>query len=225
MSARRPRSAGRAGAAADGAVAVSGPMPGIACSLRRAGVRRATPRCARRTPSRGRPAARSSPCASKRNLFLRVAGIDGGRTARRVRKMRTRGRHIGLAGVAPFAAGMLLAHGGLDSCGGHTDRRTGEYHKHRVLTRPRMRLPARTVRNDRLQRQTRCAPHAATRLDRAVHLPSGRLRQGRGHRAHRRVVRSVAQRAVVRQSAGVHERPAEHHRRMPACEPAPIISN
>ena len=39
---------------------------------------------------------------------------------------------VGLAVVALFAAGLALAHGGgLDANGGHTDRRTGEYHLHR----------------------------------------------------------------------------------------------
>ena len=42
------------------------------------------------------------------------------------------GFHIGLAVVALFAAALALAHGGgLDANGGHTDRRTGEYHQHR----------------------------------------------------------------------------------------------
>ncbi len=46
--------------------------------------------------------------------------------------MRTRRCHIGLAVVALFAAALALAHGGgLDANGGHTDRRTGEYHQHR----------------------------------------------------------------------------------------------
>ena len=38
---------------------------------------------------------------------------------------------IVLALAATFAQGPALAHsGGLDSEGGHTDSRTGEYHKH-----------------------------------------------------------------------------------------------
>ena len=42
------------------------------------------------------------------------------------------GFQVGLAVVALFAAALALAHGGgLDSEGGHTDRRTGEYHQHR----------------------------------------------------------------------------------------------
>ena len=41
------------------------------------------------------------------------------------------GLAIGLALAALLAQGPALAHGGgLDSEGGHTDRRTGEYHKH-----------------------------------------------------------------------------------------------
>ena len=40
--------------------------------------------------------------------------------------------NVGLAVVALFATALALAHGGrLDSHGGHTDRRTGEYHQHR----------------------------------------------------------------------------------------------
>ena len=39
---------------------------------------------------------------------------------------------VGLAVAALFAAALALAHGGgLDANGGHTDRRTGEYHQHR----------------------------------------------------------------------------------------------
>ncbi len=42
------------------------------------------------------------------------------------------GFQVGLAVVALFAGALALAHGGgLDSRGGHTDRRTGEYHQHR----------------------------------------------------------------------------------------------
>ena len=129
---------------------------------------------------------------------------------------------IAPAAVAMFAQGLGLAHGGgLDSEGGHADRRTGECHKHRDPDATARADAGECSERPRLRPQARRAPHAAPRLGRAVHLQSGRLRQGRGHRARRRVGRGAAQQAVVRQSAGVHARSAEHHRRIPACEPTP----